>query len=300
MSVRFHLLTLPKLNSQLGVPLASFIVRRRVAQIHSSNVASSLNICTLLTADIHRASQTRFSHLTMTTEAASTLQYRSPLLLGATGRVGGLILENALAQQMHVTALVRDKSKLAPHPNLRIVQGSPLNQPDVEAAMAGCDSVISALANARTSDMLWAKQVSPDWFMRDSIRNVITAMRSHSLLRVVVVSSWGVAEDYLNTPWLFRVLVRYSTMHHPFADHGAVDADVKRSGLDWTLLRPVGFKAGDVDGWRVATHDSSVGVGLSQGMINRAVVASFALQALNDAALVHKTPVMTQEKVAPN
>ena len=223
-------------------------------------------------------------------------RYTSPLLLGATGRVGGLILKDALAQQLHVTALVRDKSKLTPQPNLRIIEGSPLNQHDMTTALTGCDSVISALATARTSDLPWAKQTSPDWFMRDSVRNAITAMHSQHVRRLVIVSSWGVADDYPNVPWLFRWIVHYSTMYHVFQDHAAVDREVKESGLDWTLLRPVGFKAGEADGWRVVTHDSSVGVGLSRGMINRAVVARFALQGLNNAALVHKTPVMTQEK----
>ena len=236
----------------------------------------------------------------MTSKASSSTaaQYKCPLLLGATGRIGGLVLQEALANRMQVTALVRDKSKLAPQPNLRIVEGSPLSQHDVEAAMAGCDSVISALANARTSDMPWAGQVSPLWFLRDASRTVTAAMRTHSLRRIVIVSSWGVADDYPNAPWLFRWIVHYSTLNHTFADHSAVDADVKASGLDWTLLRPVGFKAGEAEGWRVVTHESSVGVGMSQGMINRGVVARFALQSLNNAALVHKTPVMTQEKAA--
>ena len=235
----------------------------------------------------------------MSTEASSTANrpYKSPLLLGATGRIGGLMLKDALAAQMHVTALVRDKSKLAPQPNLRIVEGSPLNPQDVQTAMAGCDSVVCALATSRTSDMPWARQVSPDWFVRDSIRTTMAAMKQSNLRRLLVISSWGVADDYPNTPWLFQWIVHYSSLHHPFADHGAVDSEVKQSGLDWTLLRPVGFKGGEADGWRVVTRESSIGVGMSQGMINREVVARFAVQALNNAALVHKTPVMTQEKI---
>ena len=233
-----------------------------------------------------------------TTSSTTTPQYKSPLLLGATGRVGGLILKNALAQQLQVTALVRDKSKLSPQPNLRIVEGSPLNARDIETALATgqCDSVISALANARTSDLPWAGQVSPLWFLRDSATATITAMRTAHVSRLIVISSWGVADDKPNTPWLFRFIQHYSTLNHTFQDHDAVDAVVKQSGLDWTLLRPVGFSGGEPDGLKVAVRDSSVGVGLSQGMIHRSVVAQFAVQTLNNAALVHKTPVMTQQK----
>ena len=227
---------------------------------------------------------------------SSTPQYSSPLLLGATGRIGSLILQDALSQELQVTALVRDPTKLTPQPNLRIVQGSPLVQRDVEAAMQGCDSVISALANARTSDMPWAAQVSPDWFMRDAIRTTTAAMRTHSLRRLVLVSSWGVGDDYPNTPWLFRLVQHYSTLRHTFADHDAVDSEVRASGLDWTLLRPVGFQAGGAEGYRVEQRDSSVGVGLSKGMINRGLVAQYAVQALNNAGLVRKAPVMTQAR----
>ena len=282
--------------------LASLQLRRPILSAqHAACVAySTIHPSPSLLYSSAVCSPYRHTSDTMSAPASSTtsaaLQYKSPLLLGATGRVGGLILQDALAQQLHVTALVRDASKLAPRPNLRIVEGSPLVAQDVKNAMEGCDSVISALANARTSDMPWARQVSPDFFMRDSTRNIVQAMRDHSLRRLLIVSSWGVAEDFPNTPWLFRFIVHYSTMYHAFEDHGAVDADVKQSGLDWTLLRPVGFKGGEADGWRVVTHDNSTRVGLSQGMINRAVVARFALQALNNAALVQRTPVMTQEK----
>ena len=222
--------------------------------------------------------------------------YRSPLLLGATGRLGSLILQAALAQQLHVTALVRDASKLAPQPNLRIVQGSPLVLRDVEAALSGCDCVVSALANARTSDMPWAAQLSPDWFMRDAVRTVSSAMLGHDLRRLVVVSSWGVGDDYPHTPALFRLVLHYSTLRHIFQDHTAVDSAVRASGLDWTLLRPVGFTQGGAEGYRVEARDSSAGVGLSNGTIRRALVAQYAVQALNDEQLVHKAPVMTQAR----
>lgn len=241
---------------------------------------------------------TYFGLITAACTMSNTKQYSKPLLLGATGRVGGLILQEALSNHMQVTALVRDASKLAPQPNLRIVEGSPLSQSDLQAAMAGCDSVITALANSRTSDMPWAAQVSPLWFMRDAMQATVSAMQATGLRRLVVMSTWGSAEDMPHTPWLFRFIVRWSTLNHTFKDHTAKDEVAKQSGLDWTLLRPVGFQKGEADGMRVVIQDSSTNVGMSRGMINRAVVARYTMQALNNQALMHKTPVMTQEKTA--
>ena len=45
------------------------------------------------------------------------------LLVGATGRLGGFVLEEALARGHHVTALSRDPSKLAARPGLRVIAG---------------------------------------------------------------------------------------------------------------------------------------------------------------------------------
>ncbi len=52
---------------------------------------------------------------------------KSVLILGATGRIGRLVVEQALHQGFAVTALVRQPEKLGhwlDHPNLEVLHGS--------------------------------------------------------------------------------------------------------------------------------------------------------------------------------
>ena len=67
------------------------------------------------------------------------------LIFGATGSVGRLLVEQALAENHIVTAFVRDPTKLPiKHTNLHIAQGDVLDYPALEKAMAGADVVVHA------------------------------------------------------------------------------------------------------------------------------------------------------------
>src|SRR5260370_38195694 len=68
------------------------------------------------------------------------------VVLGATGRTGRLVVEQALAAVHTVTALVRSPQKLtAANPNLRVVRGEATDQSALARALHGADAVISTL-----------------------------------------------------------------------------------------------------------------------------------------------------------
>src|SRR3979411_2989542 len=68
------------------------------------------------------------------------------LILGATGRTGLALVEQALEQGHIVTAFARDPSKVrTTHPNLRIAKGDILDYGSVEAALRGQDAVLCAV-----------------------------------------------------------------------------------------------------------------------------------------------------------
>src|SRR2546427_10145270 len=68
------------------------------------------------------------------------------LVLGATGRTGRLVVEQALSAGHTVTALVRSPEKLATgNSNLRVVSGSATDKSDLSRALAGAAGVISTL-----------------------------------------------------------------------------------------------------------------------------------------------------------
>src|ERR1700716_3100022 len=68
------------------------------------------------------------------------------VVLGATGRTGRLVVEQALISGHNVTALVRSPEKVATsHPNLRVVIGAATETSAVSGALEGADAVISTL-----------------------------------------------------------------------------------------------------------------------------------------------------------
>jgi putative NADH-flavin reductase len=70
-------------------------------------------------------------------------------LIGASGFVGSKILSEALRRGHQVTAIIRRPQRIAPHPNLTVVQGDVLHRDELARVLAGHDVVISSYNPAR-------------------------------------------------------------------------------------------------------------------------------------------------------
>lgn len=68
------------------------------------------------------------------------------ILFGATGNIGNVILDEALARGHEVTAVVRDPSKLATkHPKLHVVKGDVAEPASFAPSLGGADAAIASL-----------------------------------------------------------------------------------------------------------------------------------------------------------
>jgi nucleoside-diphosphate-sugar epimerase len=118
------------------------------------------------------------------------------VVLGAAGRTGRLVVEQALAAGHPVTALVRSPEKLTlRHPKLRVVVGDATDPAALSGALAGADAVISTLGSRRS-------------VIADSSRALVAASRGAGVSRVVVLSSWLVQQDQM--PAVTRVLSSFA------------------------------------------------------------------------------------------
>src|SRR5260221_7453590 len=107
------------------------------------------------------------------------------VVLGATGRTGRLVVEQALAAGHTVTALVRSPEKLAMrNSNLRVVKGEATDTSAVARALEGADAVISTLGGGGS-------------VIADSTPAIVAAARQTGVSRVVVLSSFAVERDWL-------------------------------------------------------------------------------------------------------
>src|SRR4030088_2963552 len=100
------------------------------------------------------------------------------LILGATGRTGRLVVEQALAAGHTVTALVRSPEKLSSgNSNLRVVAGEATDTSALSRALEGADAVISTLGGRGS-------------VIADSTKAIVAAAHHAGVSRVIVLSSW--------------------------------------------------------------------------------------------------------------
>ena len=164
------------------------------------------------------------------------------LILGATGRTGKLILEEALNQGYEVNCLVREPKKIKKnHNNLKIFKGSPEQISDLENAIKDCGGIISSLNISRESDFPWSKLRTPPTFLSDVINNIISLTGKSGLARIIVCSAWGVAETEKEIPIWFNWLIKYSNIGVAYKDHERQENKLKKSKLNWTIVRPTGL-----------------------------------------------------------
>jgi putative NADH-flavin reductase len=214
------------------------------------------------------------------------------LILGATGRTGKLILEEALNQGYEVNCLVREPKKIKKnHNNLKIFKGSPEQISDLENAIKDCGGIISSLNISRESDFPWSKLRTPPTFLSDVINNIISLTGKSGLARIIVCSAWGVAETEKEIPIWFNWLIKYSNIGVAYKDHERQENKLKKSKLNWTIVRPTGLTNFKNDKKVIESYNNEPNPKLTISRIN---VAKFMVNVLKRDELIGKTPVISE------
>lgn len=184
------------------------------------------------------------------------------LVLGATGRTGSLVVEQALAAGHIVTALVRSPEKLATvNSNLRVVIGQATDTSAVSRALEGVDAVISTLGGKGS-------------VIANSTQAIVAAAREAGVKRVVVLSSWLVERDRMNA--VTRLLTGIA-MGPVIKDQNAGEQALRRSNLEWTIAYASVLSDGPAEGSVVVLPDGAKRR-LSE-KVSRADVAAWMIQA---------------------
>jgi uncharacterized protein YbjT (DUF2867 family) len=184
------------------------------------------------------------------------------VVLGASGRTGRLVVEQALAAGHTVTALVRSPQKLAlSDAKLRVVSGGATDTSAVSRALEGADAVISTLGGTGS-------------VIADSTQTIVEAARQTGVSRVVVLSSFFVERDRLD---LVSRLLTGLAMGALIKDKSAGEEILRRSDLEWTIVYASMLSDGPASG-SVAVLPEGAKRGLSQ-KISRADVAAWMVDA---------------------
>ena len=159
------------------------------------------------------------------------LTYPSLLLLGSSGRVGHPLLSTALERGYRVKVLVRDPSRLRvkAQDRLELVQGDARDTDLLnELLRHNVDAVLSTLGK-------YIKR--PESPMTEMTSTLLDAMKRNQVRRLICLSSLGVGESRRYGGLVEQYVVRI-VLRHVLADKFTQEQLIRKSGLDWTLLRP--------------------------------------------------------------
>ncbi|MFK3939237.1 NAD(P)-dependent oxidoreductase [Alkalihalobacillus sp. NPDC078783] len=157
------------------------------------------------------------------------------LILGATGRVGGELLQLALKDQHDVTVLARDLEKLQrTDENLHVVQGNVLNKEDLQKAIADAEIVISALSTDGTTTLSASTPL------------ILDAMEDAGIKRIITIGTAGILQSRTH-PELLRYQSPESKRKTTRAaeEHHKAYQTLEQSNLEWTIVCPTYLPDGE-------------------------------------------------------
>jgi uncharacterized protein YbjT (DUF2867 family) len=194
------------------------------------------------------------------------------IVFGSTGGTGLATMQALVAAGHDVTGFARDPTKLPSSPSITPIRGDVMNAADVTAAVPGHDLVIVSLGNSQNpfALMLGARRTTPATVCEAGTHHIVAAMQAAGITRLLVVTAFGIRDTRAKLPLAFKIFYRLVLREH-MEDKEKQEAVVKASGLNWTLVQPVGLTNGPcTNNWMASTD----GV-IRRQQMSRADVAAF-------------------------
>ena len=198
------------------------------------------------------------------------------LVVGAAGKTGRAVVEQALAAGHDVTALVHsDGGDNIPGAAVRV--GDARDPQTMESAVKGQDTVIDTVGGKTPF-----KRTSLETSVAASI---VAAMKHQGARRLVVTSSIGVGDSITNTTFPGKIFVA-TFLRGSTRDKAGMESAVSGSGLDWIITRPGALNDKPVTGdVRVLSADGRD----RARSLTRADLAAFLVAQLTNDDYLRKT-----------
>jgi putative NADH-flavin reductase len=156
------------------------------------------------------------------------------VVLGATGSIGRLVVDEALRRGHEITALVRDPKTLdASASRFNVVRGDALHPASVAAAVAGQDGVIYTLG---------AGNVRHTTLFSDTTQILLREMERLDVRRLICVTGVGAGDTKGHGGFLYDRILYPLFTKGIYADKDRQETLIRQSGLDWTIVRPASFR----------------------------------------------------------
>ena len=191
------------------------------------------------------------------------------LVVGAGGKTGNLVVDRALAAGHTVTAFVHSPDYTPP--GVRVIVGDAGNATDVRNAVSGQDAVIDTLGG-KTPYKATELETS-------GARNLVSAMQTEGVRRLVVVSMMGMGDSAEQAPFWYEHLLLPLYLRGAREDKAGMESQVQSSGLDFVIARPPLLSDDPAHG-----SYAVVPAGTEAHKITRADLASFLVDQLQSNA----------------
>ena len=204
------------------------------------------------------------------------------LVIGAAGKTGSSVVQQALAAGHQVTAFVHNAEKYDAPSGVEVFGGDVQNPTKVAKALQGQDAVIDTLGGKTPY-----KETNLE---TTAARIIIDKMREAGVRRLIVVSALGEGDSVENTGFFYEHLLMPTFLRGVVKDKAGMEQAVQASGLDWTILRPGILQDGDPTGkvHALPSHSDE-----KVGSIHRGDVAAFAVTQLTSNAHMRQAVTLT-------
>jgi uncharacterized protein YbjT (DUF2867 family) len=196
-------------------------------------------------------------------------------IFGASRGVGRAAVDAAVAAGHTVTAFSRTAWTPASD-NITVVAGDVLDPAAVRPALAGADAVLVSLGVTPGKGA-----TTPEDVCSRGTRTIVDAMKASSIERLLIVTSYGVGDTRSRTPLLFSIFAK-TILRGIMADKETQERDVRNSGLQWTIVQPLGLTDEPATGHTYVATDGS----RETNRVSRADVGAVCVDALAEGKFV--------------
>ena len=188
------------------------------------------------------------------------------LVIGASKGIGLETVKAALAAGHRVRAFARSAADIAlSDPGLERFTGNALDAADIAPALEEIDVVVQALGVPTT------KLLGPVSLFSEATNRLVPAMERAGVRRIIAVTGFGTGDSRAAIGLLQRVPFRL-VFGRAYDDKDAQEMRIRKSGLDWTFVRPGVLTPGAATGrYKILTEPGT----WRNGLIARADVAHF-------------------------
>lgn len=207
-------------------------------------------------------------------------------VFGATGQIGQNVVKQALQTGYDVTAYSRRPNALnIDYKNLHIVVGDLTDREKIKKAIIGSDVVISALGPA-----LSMKRKVSDLPIADAHKVIISVMEEIGLNRFITLATPTIqaTEDSKQLVTLIPSIMAKILYPTGFTEMKAIDKLIKKSKLDWTVVRIINPNV------KTNGNGYTITFGDTKGKMNvsRYNAAKCMLEAAQKDEWIHKMPIV--------